>query len=319
MPVELWGHFISISSFEMPEAKALRHRGLIVQLRKINIYNLALAVPLLLAISLAIACFVIPNMIIEDARDAAGQSAVQTVRQFKIIRGYYTKNVVSKAKATGALTPSIEHVGIPGAIPLPATLIHDLSTLLAEENTTMSLYSAYPFPNRKDRVMDGFMNEAWAYLSVNPTKVFKRNEMYNGKSILRVAVADVFTAKGCVSCHNEHLDSPKTDWKLGDVRGIMEVGTNINQAVRAASDIKNFLLIGVFLALLVSFIMVKFGNRAKQHMREIEEAHLETETARQEAHEMSLQDPLTGLPNRRAFSVHIKELDNDASNKSVGR
>ncbi|MBL4891985.1 MAG: EAL domain-containing protein [Rhizobiaceae bacterium] len=287
-----------------------------MQLRKINIYNLALAVPLLLAISLAIACFVIPNMIIEDARDAAGQSAVQTVRQFKIIRGYYTKNVVSKAKATGALTPSIEHVGIPGAIPLPATLIHDLSTLLAEENTTMSLYSAYPFPNRKDRVMDGFMNEAWAYLSVNPTKVFKRNEMYNGKSILRVAVADVFTAKGCVSCHNGHLDSPKTDWKLGDVRGIMEVGTNINQAVRAASEIKNFLLLGAFLALLVSFIMVKFGNRAKQHMKEIEEAHLETETARQEAYEISLQDPLTGLPNRRAFSEHIKELDNDASNKS---
>ena len=28
---------------------------------------------------------------------------------------------------------------------------------------------------------------------------------------------------GCVSCHNTHPDSPKTDWKLGDVRGVLEI------------------------------------------------------------------------------------------------
>jgi class 3 adenylate cyclase len=27
----------------------------------------------------------------------------------------------------------------------------------------------------------------------------------------------------CVSCHNSHPESPKTDWKVGDVRGIQEV------------------------------------------------------------------------------------------------
>ena len=28
---------------------------------------------------------------------------------------------------------------------------------------------------------------------------------------------------GCVSCHNSHHDSPKTDWKVGDVRGVLEI------------------------------------------------------------------------------------------------
>jgi signal transduction histidine kinase len=28
---------------------------------------------------------------------------------------------------------------------------------------------------------------------------------------------------GCVSCHNSHPDSPKTDWKVGDVRGVIEI------------------------------------------------------------------------------------------------
>ena len=27
----------------------------------------------------------------------------------------------------------------------------------------------------------------------------------------------------CVSCHNSHPESPKKDWKVGDVRGIQEV------------------------------------------------------------------------------------------------
>jgi hypothetical protein len=30
---------------------------------------------------------------------------------------------------------------------------------------------------------------------------------------------DVAVAPGCVSCHNEHPRSPKTDWKLNDIMG----------------------------------------------------------------------------------------------------
>ena len=37
--------------------------------------------------------------------------------------------------------------------------------------------------------------------------------------VLRFAVADVMTSESCVACHNTHPNSPKKDWKLGDVRG----------------------------------------------------------------------------------------------------
>jgi adenylate cyclase len=36
-------------------------------------------------------------------------------------------------------------------------------------------------------------------------------------------VAPVIMERPCVSCHNSHPESPKTDWKVGDVRGIQEV------------------------------------------------------------------------------------------------
>ena len=29
--------------------------------------------------------------------------------------------------------------------------------------------------------------------------------------------------KHCVTCHNQHKDSPYKFWKVGDVRGVLEV------------------------------------------------------------------------------------------------
>jgi adenylate cyclase len=36
-------------------------------------------------------------------------------------------------------------------------------------------------------------------------------------------VTPVIMGEACVACHNTHPESPKTDWKVGDVRGIQEV------------------------------------------------------------------------------------------------
>jgi methyl-accepting chemotaxis protein len=40
-------------------------------------------------------------------------------------------------------------------------------------------------------------------------------------------------AEGCVSCHNSHPDTPKNDWKLGDVRGVLEVTMPIDDSLAA--------------------------------------------------------------------------------------
>ena len=38
-------------------------------------------------------------------------------------------------------------------------------------------------------------------------------------------------AQGCVDCHNSHPQTPKTGWKLGDVRGVLKVESDISAAV----------------------------------------------------------------------------------------
>lgn len=230
--------------------------------RKSIIYKLALPVPIILFICLVSAWFVIPKVINNNAIEAATSSALLTANQFKIIRGYYTKNIIKKAKATGGLKPSIDHANKADGIPLPATMIHDLSKLMAKQATTMTLYSAYPFPNRKTRKLDSFQTGAWKYLNKNPNGTYKQKEIRGGTTIMRVAIADKLVAKGCVSCHNTHLLTPKNDWKLGDVRGVLEIASDITLPLQAAKDVKNGFLIAIIIAGLIIFAIVVLSARA---------------------------------------------------------
>ena len=63
--------------------------------------------------------------------DAATASAVATIEQFKALRGYYTSEIVAKVKKSSAMKVAVDHAGA-DAIPLPATMIHDLSARLSK-------------------------------------------------------------------------------------------------------------------------------------------------------------------------------------------
>lgn len=207
-----------------------------------------LPVPAILVAGLVAAAILLPQQIETNTRASAVAAARTTVGQFKTIRGYYTKNVIKKAVQSKALKPSINHVGVPGTIPLPATFIHDLSKLLQKEDTSVNLYSGFPFPNRKERKPDSFQQKAWEYLSKNPDGIFVHQEKQGGKEVVRVAMADKMAAQGCVNCHNAHPQTPKNDWKLGDVRGVLEVTSNVDHQIAAGAALTRKILIGAVLA-----------------------------------------------------------------------
>ena len=76
-------------------------------------------------------------------------------------------------------------------------------------------------------------------------------------------VAPVIMGAACVGCHNAHPESPKKDWKVGDVRGIQEVA--IAQPIAANLFSFKFLLAYFVLAAIcgVSFL----GMQRRQAMR----------------------------------------------------
>ncbi len=138
-------------------------------------------------------------------------------------RKIYTSEVVNRVKGHG-IEVTHDYEGKEGAIPLPATLTMELGKRINEyrPGAHVRLYSDHPFPWRKDGgPRDDFEREALQAVRRRPDQPFYRFEDFEGRPSLRYAVADRMQAR-CVTCHNSHRDSPKTDWQLGDVRGALE-------------------------------------------------------------------------------------------------
>ena len=145
------------------------------------------------------AAILIPMQSESNVQKEAVIAAQTTVDQFKTIRSYYTKNVIKKVLAESSLKPSIDHKNSANGIPLPATLIHDLSEILADKGTSLKLYSPYPFPNRKARQLDEFGQNAWQALSKNPNEPYVETAKINGNTVVRVGVADKMGSQVCVT------------------------------------------------------------------------------------------------------------------------
>jgi methyl-accepting chemotaxis protein len=222
-------------------------------------WRLIVPIPVALAAAIALVWALVPPAITRSAVDEAVRAGMRTADQFKVVRGYYTENVVNKLKKQGLATATFDHKGDGKAIPLPATMIHDLSDLLAGKDTTVNLFSAYPFPNRKDRRLDAFQQEAWDFLSANPAATFSRTEEHDGKQVVRVAVADKMSAQSCIDCHNTNPLSPKTDWKIGDVRGVLEVDSVLDRQIADGTALSRSIVAGaaaIGLALLLILLVV---------------------------------------------------------------
>ncbi len=232
-----------------------------------------------LALSIVGLIIYISNVSLQNTQEGSKLNALSIIDQFKTLRGYYVKSVVKKVKGNDTgLKISYDHKTMPDAIPLPATLIHDMSELLSEkgeDKIKLKLYSDYPFPNRANRKLDGFGQEALTFFKSNPDQPFVKQETMSGQEVVRVAVADKLVAQACVNCHNTRHDTPKNDWKLNDVRGVLEVISPIDTQLAANSSMLNS-VIGI-----TSFCLILVGLMVAgvwMFMRSMKRS--ETETAK---------------------------------------
>ncbi len=225
-------------------------------------WRLVLPLPLTLIAAIVLTGIAIPRLIHKNILDESIIEGRQIAEQFQVIRNYYTERVVAKVVGEGHMAVTSDHMTNPNAIPLPATMILDLSDLLADKNMTMKLYSKYPFPSRKDRRLDAFQQQALDYLTIHPTATFARAEIRGGEHIVRTAIADVMSSEACVTCHNTTVGSPKRDWKLGDVRGVLEIDTNIDRQLANGRAVSNYIIGGIIVAGAVLLGVLLFAARS---------------------------------------------------------
>lgn len=148
------------------------------------------------------------------------------------VRGYYATNVVGRILASPGTTKVVhDYQDFPGAIPIPATVSLELGKVISEQqqNITYRFVSDYPFKDRAPHALDEFETDALNRLRQNPNQKLAQISSSILSDRVRL-ITPVIMEQACVTCHNSHPESPKVDWKVGDVRGIQEV--SIDQPIR---------------------------------------------------------------------------------------
>ena len=178
----------------------------------------------------------------EMVESTAKESAAQQTELLKAVNSFYTE-VASRARSAG-VTVTHKYPDVEKSIPIPAKFTIELGQRmqsLAESGEhaggvdqsfmQLKLYSEHPFRQRNDSPpKHKFGKDALAFFqdATNKGRPFDRIERTRaGGRVLRYA-SPLILEERCLKCHNDNtlyeLDRyRKTDWEVGDVRGVLEI------------------------------------------------------------------------------------------------
>ncbi|WP_353621100.1 SpoIIE family protein phosphatase [Labrenzia sp. R4_2] len=186
--------------------------------------------PLVFAVVVLLALALLPVAVWMDLRTFSDQSlrsqAIDLDKAITEIRTYYARNVVGRVQsASGDIQPTHEYHERDGGIPIPATLSIELGDVIGDQGTLEYRFvSDLPFTEREPYELTAFEQKALA--DFRETRDPKDLEIgFTGSLFDRqVQIASpVYMGASCVACHNTHPESPKTDWVVGDIRGIQAI------------------------------------------------------------------------------------------------
>ncbi len=203
------------------------------------------------------------------------QSAKVEAKSIREAHDFYTEEVTDRIKGIEGVKITPNYDTLEGAIPHPATYIIELGSRITKNHpgSLFRIYSDYPFPYRQEEggVRDEFEQDALNYFRKNYQDAFVRVENFQGRSSLRYGEPIIMQAS-CVACHNNHPDSPKRDWKVGDVRGVFEITRPLDHFFEQTKNgLKGtFFMLGGFSVLGVFALTIVIA-RLRQTAKELEE------------------------------------------------
>lgn len=135
-------------------------------------------------------------------------------------RTVYTKKVVNRLQNEETVIKASEHWKDDKALPLPAQMFRMGAEMAAEKKAgfTYALLSMWPV-NKQNKPKTEVEKKGLKFVADNPGKNYYEEEVLGGKRYFTAVYADTGVATACVKCHNEHKDSPRRDFKIGDVMG----------------------------------------------------------------------------------------------------
>jgi Protein of unknown function (DUF3365) len=135
-------------------------------------------------------------------------------------RVVYTRQVVNRLQNEENVIKASEHWKDDKALPLPAQMFRMGAEMVAEKDLGFSyaLLSLWPV-NKQNAPRTELEKQGLQFVIDNPGKNYYGEEDLGERRFFTAVYADVAVAPACVTCHNAHPDSPRTDFEIGDVMG----------------------------------------------------------------------------------------------------
>jgi hypothetical protein len=135
-------------------------------------------------------------------------------------RTVYTRVIVNRLTLQDKVITASEHFEDDQALALPAQMFRFGAEMVASKtgDFTYSLQSLWAV-NKQNMPRTEVEKAGLAAVVENPGQPFYGEETLGGRQYFTAVYPDVAVAPACISCHNDHADSPRRDFKIGDVMG----------------------------------------------------------------------------------------------------
>ncbi|MCE9526630.1 MAG: protein kinase [Planctomycetales bacterium] len=167
-------------------------------------------------------------------QQTALESARQENKMLDEVWRFYSEEIEDINSKTTGVQITQDYRKVHPALPLPATFAIDLGERISRRNPGMQVrvFSRFPWPGREKGGPQDEVERAaldWLEKSVNSTDQqhheFTSFVEEGGKRQLQY-FAPRHMEKSCLGCHNDNTPtskSPKRDWKVGDVVGVLKI------------------------------------------------------------------------------------------------
>ena len=143
---------------------------------------------------------------------------------FQVIKAHrtsYAKFIINRLVNEEKVIKASEHwKDEKGALLLPAQMFRETATILQDSGSdiSFSLLSLVPI-NKQNAPKTDVEKKGLEYVNANPDKSFYGEEKLGPKTYFTAVYPDNAVSMACVSCHNNHKDSPKKDFKMDENMG----------------------------------------------------------------------------------------------------
>ena len=154
------------------------------------------------------------------AQGIAPEKVAELIHQvIEADRTVYTKQVVNRLQLDEQVIKASEHFKEDKTLPLPAQMMRMSAQLVADKGAfRYALISNWAI-NKANMPKNEFEKKGLEQVVADPTKPYQDTIAVGDKKYFAALYADIGVAPACVTCHNGHKESPKTDFKLNDVMG----------------------------------------------------------------------------------------------------